>query len=214
MGLYTKVAGAWQEIGVDGGGGMSWAKVSGVTPTEYTDPSGTVMQVYKFTANGTLTVAETGQAIVLAVGGGGGGGSSAGSGGDGGVVVHSPLFVLPAGTHAVTIGAGGNNGATDQAGVQGDPTSLGTLVTAAGGVGGGGWLTAKPGNGPRYRIRIDSATTVSEFAVGGAQGGGNGVVGAAGAANTGNGGGGGGGAGALGGKGGSGVLYVVVPKAA
>ena len=90
-----KVAGAWQEIGVDGGG-MTWAKVSGGTVTTVNNPDGSVDEVHTFTANGTLTVESAGCARVLvcgggggspdakAGGGGGGAGAAAGAGADGG----------------------------------------------------------------------------------------------------------------------------------
>ena len=134
MGLYTKVAGAWQEIGVDGGGGVPWAKVTGGTVTEYTKADGSVMEVHTFTAASNLVVVEPGYAEVALCGGGGGNGTGT-SGGGGGGAAWDGVLALPVGTHAVVIGAGGPAGNSDQGGTQGGHSSLGSLVKVYGGGG-------------------------------------------------------------------------------
>jgi hypothetical protein len=103
MGLYTKIAGAWQEIGVDAGGSsMKWAKVSGGTVTEYTKADGSVMQVHTFTANGTLSVDSPGYAEVFMISAGGPGWNHAGAGGR----VREGIFSLPLGAQQVVVGQG------------------------------------------------------------------------------------------------------------
>jgi hypothetical protein len=130
MGVHVKIAGAWQEIGVDGGGsGMPWAKVTGGTVTTYTKPDGSVMEVHTFTAAGTLTVDTPGFAEVLIVGGGSGNWNTVGAGGAGDVI--SGLRVLPAGAQAVVVGTG-RAAAADVINSAGNPSSLGSLVTAIG----------------------------------------------------------------------------------
>jgi hypothetical protein len=95
------------------GGGSSPAVVSGTTgsPTITSDGSATV---YKFTGDGSITVDRGGLCHLLLIGGGGFTGIGAGqnyeSGGGAGGFIENVSFYLPAGTHTVTIGAGGTSG--------------------------------------------------------------------------------------------------------
>lgn len=102
---------------------------------------GRLINVQKFTANGTYT-RSTGAtwAIVKCQGGGGAGGgtanvtAAAGGPGSGGVFAQVLVTALPA-TASVTVGAGGT-GVSGGNGNAGGSTSVGSLLTAAGGAGG------------------------------------------------------------------------------
>lgn len=128
--------------------------------------SGTVGRgVRIFDANGTFVVPPNVTTIwASAVAGGGGGGGGAGTsgqssfvggggGGGGGAgqsAVFAPLAVTPGQSLAITVGGGGSGGITatsnanGSAGTAGGNTSIGSLLTLAGGSGGalGGWVTA------------------------------------------------------------------------
>ena len=123
--------GASGEPGVDGlGGGGSGGQRGGsgfvairyrkrIYVDEFKDATGGVKthipgyDIHTFTADGTFTMPCAGKVEVLMVGGGGGGGLNSGSrplqggggGGAGGVIITN--LTLAAGTHALTIGAGG-----------------------------------------------------------------------------------------------------------
>ena len=112
--------------------------------------------VHLFTESGTFTVTETCFAQLLLVGGGGGGGNDCAAGGGGGGVVEVAAVRLPAGSYAVTVGAGGLGGGDTGKGGNGkgygsnggasslaDPSGT-VLYTALGGGGGGGWGAAPP----------------------------------------------------------------------
>lgn len=96
-----------------------------------------------YTANGSFTV-PAGVTTIWAsmIGGGGGGGLDnsgypSGGGASGNAVIRKKLTVLPGAVHTVTIGAGGAAGSVaPQSGSPGGTTSLGALVSAAGGAGG------------------------------------------------------------------------------
>lgn len=82
---------------------------------------------------------------VLVVGGGGGGGgipaNSGGAGGGGaGGVIHRPALAVPAGSYAITVGAGGAAGPGTQNvdGSVGKHSSFGNIIFALGGGAGGG----------------------------------------------------------------------------
>ena len=105
-------------------------------------------EVYTWTANGSVTIPEGGQLVDLLIVGGGGGGGGQGGGGGGGVAYYQKLQ-LPAGTYAVTIGAGGKGAGADafSAGSTGSASKFGDLYTVLGGSGGGGWSNAPKSNG-------------------------------------------------------------------
>lgn len=153
MGLYTKVAGAWQEVGVDGAGGVPWAKVTGGTVTEYTKGDGSVMEVHTFNANGSLTVDEPGYAEVLLVSGGGstnGGQTYRGSGG----VCREGIQLLPTGALPVTIGTGGISRDNDMWNCIGKPSSLGPFNT--------GYARSGDATGPASGA-IDTSTKATAY---------------------------------------------------
>lgn len=115
----------WVDPSNAGNGGPAWAVVSGGTVTEYTHPTYGVMQVHTFTGNGTLTVTTPGLADVLVVGGGGSDWTGHANGGSGGHV-RDGLQPIPAGSVAVTVGAGGAPSSSTWGG-SGGPSSLGTI---------------------------------------------------------------------------------------
>lgn len=136
MSLHVKADGTWHEIGEGGGGGgggFSWAKVSGGTVTTYTKPTGEVMSVHTFTANGTLIVEEPGIAEVLVVAHGGFGQTNSvtgGAGGGGGA--KDQLLLLPVGSHPVTLSESlHTNNAIDPVTT---PTTIGDLIRVNGAV--------------------------------------------------------------------------------
>lgn len=108
---------------------------------------------YSYTSNGSFVTSQAVTAEVLLVAGGGGGGSRHGGGGGGGGVIYNAALSIPAGTHAITVGAGGRAGNyagsvtypgnVMGAGEQGGNSSLGSLLTA---IGGGGGKTYDGGN--------------------------------------------------------------------
>ncbi len=93
--------------------------------------------VHTFTSSGTFDVTTGGDIEYLVVGGGGGvknDNRAVGGGGGGGVLTGS--LTIPAGSHIITVGAGGaggpaSSGATN--GSKGEDSSLGSYVTAIGG---------------------------------------------------------------------------------
>jgi hypothetical protein len=102
-----------------------------------------------FTSSSTLTVTGAGTINYLLVGGGGGGGDRHGGGGGAGGVV-SGRWNASVGNYTVTVGAGGQYGATDEGGVtaygfpngcgtKGGDTSISGVNTAYGGGGGGSY---------------------------------------------------------------------------
>ncbi|SIP96453.1 hypothetical protein [Bosea sp. TND4EK4] len=98
-----------------------------------------------FTASGTLTILAGCTVLKLMSWGGAGGGGGinasggAGGGGGGGEYREGLFTVVPAATHAVSIGTGGNGGTiAGTNGSNGGSTSVGSLMTAAGGLFGAG----------------------------------------------------------------------------
>lgn len=168
--------------------------------------TGGLISVTTYTSNGTHTTSSTCQKIVaMAVGGGGAGGGEGGlntngaEGGQAGAVAWA-YTASPAASYAITIGAGGTG--TSAAGNTGASTTVGALLTAAGGLGGYGANTDGWAN--------HAAAGESGYGIGGAGRTSAGAGNAAGA-NTGAGGGGAKGNGSTpnnGGAGGSG--YVII----
>lgn len=152
-----------------------------ITTVSNYNSTGHTYRVHTFLSNGTFTVINGGtQFRVLVNGAGGGGGSSNnpyhGGGGDGGYGTDA-LRTLSVQAHAVTIGQP-NSGTT----------SLGSVVSAAGGPGGGygsgGNSYSGSTRGPASNIR--NGVTVVQYGAGGTPGENHFPVGKV--ANTGNGG--------------------------
>ena len=114
-------------------------------------PSGILLRVTVFTANGNWApLPDTKSALVELLGGGGGGGgalsipgmgSAAAGGGAAGAYLRK-VIPNPSGSYPVTIGLGGPGGAPGAAGTAGGNTTFGTgggqLVAPGGGGGAGG----------------------------------------------------------------------------
>lgn len=171
-----------------------------------------LITVTTFTSNGTWNInASTTKIIAMAVGGGGGGGgvasalSTVGAGGGAAGAVAQAYSASPAASYAITIGGGGAGGSTAGGnGSSGGATSVGALLTAAGGLGGDGAINTP---GTTYY----GAPGASCIGVGGISGYALGTnAGGAAAANSGAGGGGAGtvGTSAAGGAGGSGLVMI------
>lgn len=134
-----------------------------------------------FTASATWTCpANVTQISVDACGGGGGGagGASGGTGGGGGggaaAVIGRKITVVPGTVYTITIGTGGAGGTTNSAaGGTGGATSLGTLLSLSGGVGGtrvttgGGGAAGGEGGLPGYDGYYSSNPSVSVAGAGG-----------------------------------------------
>jgi hypothetical protein len=191
--------------------------------------------LHVFTSTGNLVVNTPVNIDYLVVGGGGGSASAYGGGGGGGGV-RTGTYVIPSGTHLITVGAGGTSSPTaDPApykgvGYPGQPSSMGSFIISAGGGAGGGSdnFNGQPPDPAAAPLYINGSA--------GASGGGGGaytLVGTAGTGISGQGypganavstqrGGGGGGAGERGGKsptyspqrqGGDGIAIPWVPPA-
>jgi len=114
------------------------------------------INIQKFTGSGTYTP-TSGMAYCIAEGvgggGGGGGGNSVGAGipgagGGGAAYARIALSAAQIGTsQTVTIGAAGTAGATGTSGGNGGSTSLGSLLVAAGGIGGAANITGPVSGG-------------------------------------------------------------------
>ena len=132
-----------------------------------------------FTAGGTYTP-STGMlyCIVEAQAGGGGGGGATGAaafagGGGSGSYSRSVITAATIGTsQTVTIGAAGSAGAnTGATGGTGGATSLGSLVTTNGGIGGGGSTAASSGAAAQRLGGAGGAVGTGDFVVAGNNGG-------------------------------------------
>lgn len=194
-----------------------------------------VPTIQTFTANGTYTTpANLRKARVTVVGGGGGGGGSNGSpaasggGGSGGWAIRWLTAAQLGASQTVTIGSGGAGGiSTGGNGSTGGTTSVGSLLSATGGVGGTGAVSGSAsggagGVGSTGDLNFNGAsgdwgnhsTGVGGHGGDGAYGGGGigGATATGGAAAVYGGGGGGtsqnGGAGQVGGAGAAGVVFV------
>lgn len=200
--------------------------------------SGTSLSGTLDTVTSTSTYNQTGTLYVLAIGGGGGGGGGVSpyGGGGGGASVGTAKLVKTNTATSITIGAAGNGGVgTDPTGNgnAGGTTSFGSLVTSAGGNGGGRGYNGSAGGGtygggrgsrwdgsgvgaesgtavPLYITNITNGTNGGGGGGGGGSGAGSGIGtgGNSSAAANGYGAGGGGGNGA-GGAGSPGVVYVL-----
>ena len=137
--------------------GSSWLPTSqsGVVAAGGTESnvtiSGVVYKVHTFTSSGTLTVSSGGEFEFLLIAAGGGGGcGTAGGGGAGGYRTNvsgqssgggasaEGTAELSAGSHTITIGAGGAGAVTNSSdATNGAVTSIGSIVQASGGGAGG-----------------------------------------------------------------------------
>jgi hypothetical protein len=110
---------------------------------DYTDADGD-WRAHIFTTSGTFTASKGVDVEYLVVAGGGGGRNNRGAGGAGGYrssvqgemsgsgATSEPVLSLAAGSHTITIGAGGPGGIANSKGTN---TSLGSLVISVGGGG-------------------------------------------------------------------------------
>ena len=137
---------------------------------------------HTFTSSGTL-LATSNKTLEYLVVAGGGGASSYGSGGGAGGLLTATGFTLTAGSHAVTVGAGGGT----SVGENGGNSSVSTITTIGGGAG-GSYSNGTPGDG--------------------GSGGGAGSITLGGAGTAGQGNRGGHGAGGVGGSGGGGASQI------
>lgn len=141
--------------------GSDWQIYTALDAAEITSPSPTGSytgyQYWTFTASGTAVVADQGNGVgglvdVLVIGGGGAGGEPTGGGGGGaGAYMALSNVYLAAGSHTITVGAGGAGSSTVRN--PGNPSSIGDLIVAAGGgasssdggSGGGSYRSARKG---------------------------------------------------------------------
>ena len=136
-GLYAPISGlARAAFNLATGGSVS--DVSNYNGT------GQLWRVHTFTASGTLTVVQAVVpfAVLVCGGGGGGGGSNNavhGGAGGGGKATKNSALTLAVGARTVTVGTGGPGGGGNGAGTSGNPSSVDSSITAAGG-------TAAPAN--------------------------------------------------------------------
>ena len=122
---------------VAGGGG------SGLVILRYIKTSGTGGDPYP-----TPPFSPFNFSLLLVAGGGGGGGSVAGGGGAGGILYATSLTMDATGTYSITVGPGGNGGATTVKGTSGSDTTFGSPGTAyLTAVGGGGGASSAPSAG-------------------------------------------------------------------
>jgi hypothetical protein len=144
--------------GVAGGSGK--ASVSGTTGSPSVDTSSRPGKtIYTFNGSGSITVASAGLVEIRVCGGGGGGQGARntqyeGAGGGGGGHVVDTSAYLPAGTHTVTVGAGGAAGAGNvaangdgSAGSPGFASLVARYVAIGGGGGGAGTKGGRGGSG-------------------------------------------------------------------
>jgi len=178
--------------------------------------------VQRFTAGGTWTAPHgVTTAWITGVGGGGGGGASVdtnGAGGSSGVgTIREKVAVVPGTAYTVTVGTAGAAG-VGGAGGTGGTTSVGALVSLAGG-NGGGVGSGSIGLGGASAGAFSSPGSASPGAVSGYGNGGSGINGGAGRgvstsagesapANSGGGGGGSMNNGSNGGAGGTGLVII------
>jgi hypothetical protein len=123
------------------GGGVSFGSASGGTSSSIT-VGGVGYTLLSFTSTGSLTVSKDGVFDVLLIGGGGGGGTGGeygygggnhqvdGGGGGGGGYITSTIY-LTAGTHTITVGAGGAQN------THGEDSTIGAFISGFGGGHGG-----------------------------------------------------------------------------
>jgi hypothetical protein len=149
---------------------LPYNTVSGGSATRYAS-GGTWYEAHIFTASEAATVTSAGRLFdYVVVGGGGGGGGNYYNGGGGGGGFSSGSITIPAGSTAITVGAGGAGGASGVSGSAGGSSSIGSLVTSGGGGAGSGGTGGSVGTGNSGQ----SANGGNSGAAGGRTGGGGG----------------------------------------
>jgi hypothetical protein len=152
---------------VAGSTGWVYSSLKGCPPTSYNvfDNTSTILSgtgigsggiittngsytIHSFTNVGTTTFTVPSPCSIeyLVIAGGGSGGSGRGGGGGAGGVL-SGSTTLQAGSYTITVGAGGASTSNDNQGIDGESSSIGTLIVATGGGGGGGWQIRSGRNG-------------------------------------------------------------------
>jgi hypothetical protein len=191
-------------------GGIPKATISATTGSPTIDTASRPGKtIYKFTGSGTITVPTTGSCEILIVGGGAAGGGytsnggaqagpwGAGSGGGGGAggYVYKTSAVLPAGTLAITVGAGAPNTGSPQQ-VSGNGSAIDYIIAVGGGMGsvtaganpnggsGGGGSGSITGGGLTGGSALFGQGNAGGTAVNLSYGGGGGGAGTAGSGNT------------------------------
>ena len=136
--------------GIDAGASTNEVLASGVykgqSAASGNSSSGTLTThgsyaVNTFLSSSTFDAGTAGVTVdILVVGGGGGGGIGMGGGGGGGAVLTYTSQSLSAGTHTVTVAAGGTSGSTNfSRGTNGASSQFASLAAAIGGGGGGAY---------------------------------------------------------------------------
>jgi hypothetical protein len=134
-----------------GGVVHGYTKISASGGTESTT-SAAGYKIHTFTSDGTFTVTTPGLVEYLVVAGGGGAPGRDVGGGGGGGGVKTGTLLIPAGTHSITVGAGGQgkydngSGVVNLSGMKGGNSSIGTFVESIGGGGGKDFNTDLPNN--------------------------------------------------------------------
>lgn len=113
----------------------------------------TPVRALRFDTSGSLTLNEASNVRVIAVGGGGAGGTFGGGGGGGGSVADVSFYAAP-GEYIVEVGSGAPASGTSSVGADGDDTTFGDFITAAGGEGGNrGSGGLEGGDSPPPKVR-------------------------------------------------------------
>ena len=112
-------------IQTSGAGGFTYSQTGATTANDRTySQSGNTYRAITWTSSGSLTVSEAVVVDYLVMSGGGGGAGGAGGGGGGaGGMYSATSLLLSAGTHTITIGAGGAG--ASQSGVHGGSNGSG-----------------------------------------------------------------------------------------
>jgi hypothetical protein len=146
--------GAGKVLTSDASGKATW-QTAAVSTGSFTN-----MQVYATAGTNTFTVPAGVTKIMIEVWGGGGGGGASGanpgSPAGGGGYGKDIITVTPGTAYTVTVGAAGVQGTSGASGTTGGTTSVGTLISATGGAGGGA-NCGGPGWGGSSTARINVA---------------------------------------------------------